>query len=111
MEETVRARHLLVALMLPATASGQSHRAAPRPLTTGDTVGAACSVADAAVNIQAWFVALSSGDTAKLRRLASPALIVFSAGRNGLPELFARADNVDQLLRYASERHQVGDDW
>jgi hypothetical protein len=107
----VRAWHVLLAVMLPVTASGQDHRVAARPIVTGDTVGAACSAADAAVTIQAWFVALSTGDTARLRRLASPALIIFSAGRNGLPERFVRADNVDQLLRYATDRHKVGDQW
>src|SRR5690349_18039536 len=107
----VRARHFLIAAMLPVCASGQGQRAAARPLITGDTTGAACSAATATVDIEAWFFALSNGDTASLRRLASPAMKVFSAGRNGLPERFARADNVDQLLRYAAARHRAGDHW
>jgi len=107
----VRARYFLVAVMLPVSVSGQDHPVAARPLVTGDTLGAACSAAQVAVNVQAWFIALSTGDTASLRRLASPALIVFSAGRNGLPERFARANNVEQLLHYATERHRVGDHW
>jgi hypothetical protein len=107
----VRARHLVFAIMLPVIASGQARATSPTPLITGDTVGAACSATSAASDIQAWFAALSIGDTAGLRRLAAPALIVFSAGRNGLRERFARADNVDQLLRYAIERHRAGDRW
>ena len=107
----MKARRLLVAVMLPVSASGQANRPAARPVISGDTVGAACSAVTVAANIQAWFIALSKGDTARLRKLASPALIVFSAGRNGSPERFARADNVDQVVRYATERHQAGDRW
>ena len=107
----MRAFLLLFVIMIPVTASGQGGETSRRPIITGDTAGAACSATRAAADIQAWFVALSVGDTIGLRRLAAPALIVFSAGRNGLSEPFSRADNVDKLLRYATERHRAGDHW
>jgi len=107
----MKARHLFFVVLLPAVASAQARATLRAPRVTGDTVGAACSAARAAVDIQAWFVALTAGDTTALRRLATPALIVFSAGRNGLPERFARAGDVDQLLHYAAERHRAGDRW
>lgn len=107
----MRARLLLLVILLPLSASGQGRATSTRPLISGDTVGAACSVERAVSDIQSWFAALSLGDTAALRRLATPALIVFSAGRNGLPEPFARADNIEELIRYAARRHTVGDRW
>jgi hypothetical protein len=107
----LRIRHLLIAVVLPVVAGAQTRETSLHPLISGDTIGAACSVRDAAATIQAWFVAMSVGDTAAIRQLARPALIVFSAGRNGQPEPFVRADSVDQLVRYVAQRHRVGDRW
>jgi hypothetical protein len=111
MEGLLRSQHLLFAMMLPLTVGAQGRASSPSVTISGDTAAAACSASIAVVEIQAWFVALSAGDTAHLRRLATPAMAVFSAGRNGLPEPFARADNVDQLVEYATTRHRVGDRW
>lgn len=100
-----------MALLVSHVAAAQRGAPASRLLVSGDTVGATCSAAAAATVINQWFVAMSTGDTATIRRLARPALLVFSAGRNGLPEPAFRADSPDQLIGYVAERHRVRDHW
>jgi hypothetical protein len=75
-------------------------------MVSGISTNAGC-VREATSAIQQWFVAMSVGDTALLRRLAKPALLVFSFGRNGLPEPFFRADRVDDLIPYVARRHRA----
>lgn len=102
---------LAFALLLPMAAGRAQTPLAQHPRISGDTAGAGCSARLAAVEINAWFIAMSIGDTAAIRRLARPALIVFSAGRNGLPEPTYRADSVAPLVRYVADRHRQVDHW
>lgn len=104
-------RRLLFAIALPVAVSAQVRPLSRHPRISGDTAGAACSPRQAAADIQAWFIAMSIGDTAGLRRVAQPSLIVFSAGSHGDPEAAVRADDVDQLVRYVTDRHRVRDHW
>jgi hypothetical protein len=78
-------------------------------IISGDTAIGECSAGRAAVVIQQWFSAMSAGDTTRLRRLASPAFVVFSAGHHGLREPVFRADSVSDLLAYVARRHRAGD--
>jgi len=81
------------------------------PRITGDTSGARCSARTAAAAINLWLVAMSTGDTSAIRRLATPALVVFSVGHHGLPEPVFRADSVAALVNYLATRHQHRDHW
>jgi hypothetical protein len=107
----VKASPLIFVALVPLLEASAQTPLGRHPIISGDTTGAGCNVRDAAATINQWFVAMSIGDTAAIRSLARPALMIFSAGRHGLPEAFFRADSVEPLVRYVAERHQRHDHW
>jgi hypothetical protein len=67
----------------------------------GDTM--ACRAAAVAA-VKTWLGAIGTGDTAAVRKAVSPNFIVMSAGRNGWPEPFFRADRMSELFAYVKRR-------
>ncbi|MEP6622307.1 MAG: hypothetical protein ABJE47_23495 [bacterium] len=51
-----------------------------------------------------WFHAIATGDTAAIRMHVSPHFGVFSAGSNGKPEPFFRAETIIELQAYVLRR-------
>jgi hypothetical protein len=96
---------LLSIATLPARAVAQAPRSSPdrmtRRVTRTDSVACRAAAIDA---VRLWFHAVSSGDTAAVRRAVSPTFGVISAGRNGWPEPFFRGETMDALMDYVRRR-------
>jgi hypothetical protein len=100
-------RVVLLAVSHAMLAFGQRPAAPSHALAIrGDTTGAPpqCSAGAAVAALKGWFAAVSAGDTAGIRANVSPTFEVFSAGRNGLPEPFFRADRFRDLVAYVTRR-------
>ena len=54
--------------------------------------------------VQTWLTAISTGDTAAVRRSVAPRFAWISAGRNGWPEPLFRAESFPELFAYVKRR-------
>jgi hypothetical protein len=88
----------LVVMTVPSPARHSQRTMSTRPV---DTVGCRRAAISA---VKHWFLAIATGDTAAVRKVVSPTFGVISAGRNGWPEPFFRAERIDELFAYVKRR-------